>query len=120
MLRRSSLPRANFFRCGQLHTNAFHQFEFHAVSMCLSRALSVTGKESVSRCPAWQNLAGLGTIGRVVVAVCFQDETHNPSPDAQIRIFGLGQGDNGSSQKKKHSPFLQFLERILTIDVPIA
>ena len=52
------MARANFVRCSQLKTNVFHACDFHAVSMCLSRALMVTGKQS-----------GLGAIGRLVVAV---------------------------------------------------
>ena len=49
------------------------------VSICLSRALLVTGKQSVSRRPAWRNPAGLGTIGRVMLAVRFENETQSVS-----------------------------------------
>ena len=47
ILWRCSLDRASFFRDSQLFTSVFGQCEFHAVSMCLSRALVVTGKQSL-------------------------------------------------------------------------
>ena len=53
--------------------------------MCLSGALVGIGKQVVSRCPVWRNLAGLGAIGQTV---------------AQIRVFGLGRGDCGSCIEK--------------------
>ena len=71
----SFLARVCFFRCSQLHTHVFHQCDFHAVSMCLSNALMETGNQSVP----WQNLAGLGTIGRVAVAACFRDDAQSVS-----------------------------------------
>ena len=40
------------FRCSQLHTEVFHHCDFHVVAMCLSRAQTVTGKQSVPRCVA--------------------------------------------------------------------
>ena len=66
ILLRSSSARAKFFRCFPLQTIVFHLCAFHVVSMCLSRALMVAGTQSVAQYLAWRNLAGLGTIGRVV------------------------------------------------------
>ena len=86
------MVRANFFRCNQLQTNVFHQYEFYMVSMCLSRGLMATGKQSVPRCPAWRNQAGLGAIdggGGVIFKM-----KRNRSPDAQIGTF---KQDCGSS-----------------------
>ena len=54
------MARANLFRNSQLHNNVCHKCEF----------LAVTGLQSVSRCPSWRNVAGLGTIGRMVTAGC--------------------------------------------------
>ena len=56
------MVRSNVFRCSQLYINVFHQCEFHEVSMCLSRALMVISKHSVTRCAA-QNLDVLGAVG---------------------------------------------------------
>ena len=92
---RSSSARAHFLRWCQLHTSVFHRCECRVVSMCLSCALMVTGKGSVPRCLACRNPGGLGTIGRVVVAVCIL--RRNRSPDAQIRVFGQGVGNCGFS-----------------------
>ena len=39
----------------------------------------MTGQQSVVRCTAWRNLAGLGAIGRVVVAVRFENGTQSVS-----------------------------------------
>ena len=81
-----------------LHANVFHQCEFQMVSMCLSRALMVTGMRSVPDArPAriwlpWYSRSGGG--GGVLVHFRMK---RNHSPDAQIRIFKLGLGDCGSS-----------------------
>ena len=47
IISRSRLARANFFLCAQPYTNVCYQWKFHAVSVCLSRALMVAGKQSV-------------------------------------------------------------------------
>ena len=101
------LARASVFRGSRLHTNVFHQCdfhqcEFHQVLKCLSRALMVIGKRSVPRCPAWQNLAGLVQSLGWWWRRDFRMK-RNRSPDAQIRILGLGLGDCGSSIHQKHT-----------------
>ena len=65
------MARESFRRKSQLFSNVFYQWEFHAVSMCLSGALMVSGKQSVSRSTALRVPSGLCAIGRVVEAVRF-------------------------------------------------
>ena len=87
--------QASFFRHGKLFTNVIHLNEFHAVSMCLSRALMMTRKQ-------WVTDAWLGRIWRDwmqwVKRWWRRDFRMNltQSQHAQIQVFGLGVGDCGS------------------------
>ena len=87
--------QASFFRHGKLFTNVIHLNEFHAVSMCLSRALMMTRKQ-------WVTDAWLGRIWRDwmqwVRRWWRRDFRMNltQSQHAQIQVFGLGVGDCGS------------------------
>ena len=82
----------------------FHQREFHAVLMCLSRALMVTGKQ------LWN------TIGRMA-AVLFQDTTQ---PGFRYADPGLSANLLQFLQEISRYPFLQFVVQNLAIDVSTA
>ena len=64
-----------FLSLEQTAYNVLHPYEFHAVSIYLSRALMVTGKQSVSPMPG----LNLGAFDRMVAAVWFQEETQSVS-----------------------------------------
>ena len=86
---------------------------------CLSRSL-VTGKAIEHQMHGLAVYgAGLGAIGRVVVAVGLENGMP-PVYRCTARDLLAGPGRLQFFHARKHSPFLQSLVRIMMIDVPIA
>ena len=110
--------QASFFRHGKLFTNVIHLNEFHAVSMCLSRALMMTRKQ-------WVTDAWLGRIWRDwmqwVRRWWRRDFRMNltQSQHAQIQVFGLGVGDCGSPFHFHHIRSFNFWCKLLRLACPL-